>query len=182
MPCYPNWKALPHENFWFILIVCLLPVLAAPVAPGSNEEALLDDDSFLGPHVPAFKSSRDDSPAGASEQPAPILPNRGPLVVHTWPWTQATTAAFNVLENSGTALDAVEAGCIKCQEDQCDGTVGYGGSPDSEGEVTLDAIIMDGVTQDTGAVGCLRRVKNAIGVARFSTAPDEDLVVPTHLI
>lgn len=31
-----------------------------------------------------------------------------------------------------------------CEEQQCDGTVGYGGSPDEYGETTLDALIMDG--------------------------------------
>ena len=36
---------------------------------------------------------------------------------------------------------------------QCDGTVGFGGSPDSNGETTLDAMIMDGVTMDVGSVG-----------------------------
>jgi N4-(beta-N-acetylglucosaminyl)-L-asparaginase len=44
--------------------------------------------------------------------------------------------------------------------------VGYGGSPDENGETTLDAMIMDGVTHDVGAVGALRMVKNAISVAR----------------
>lgn len=37
------------------------------------------------------------------------------------------------------------AGCRVCQVQQCDGTVGYGGDPDEEGEVTLDAMIMDGL-------------------------------------
>jgi len=37
------------------------------------------------------------------------------------------------------------------------------GSPDSEGEVTQDALMMDGRSIDVGAVGGLRRVKNAIG-------------------
>ena len=32
----------------------------------------------------------------------------------------------------------VEAGCNLCEEHQCDGTVGYGGSPDEAGHVTLD--------------------------------------------
>ncbi|XP_077984328.1 N(4)-(Beta-N-acetylglucosaminyl)-L-asparaginase-like isoform X2 [Glandiceps talaboti] len=49
---------------------------------------------------------------------------------------------------------------------QCDGTVGYGGSPDEDGETTLDAMIMDGITHDVGAVADLRRIKNAISVAR----------------
>lgn len=101
-----------------------------------------------------------------------IFPGHGaslPIVVNTWPWPQATDAAWVALSSptsSSPALDAVEAGCKQCQEDQCDGTVGFGGSPDENGETTLDAMIMDGTTMDMGAVGALRRVKNAIGVAR----------------
>lgn len=48
----------------------------------------------------------------------------------------------------------------------CDGTVGLGGSPDQNGETTLDAMIMDGTTMDVGAVGALRRIQHAISVAR----------------
>ncbi|XP_018534914.1 N(4)-(beta-N-acetylglucosaminyl)-L-asparaginase isoform X2 [Lates calcarifer] len=50
--------------------------------------------------------------------------------------------------------------------EQCDGSVGYGGSPDESGETTLDAMIMNGDTMEVGAVADLRRIKNAIGVAR----------------
>ena len=39
-----------------------------------------------------------------------------------------------------TALDAIVEGCTVCEEEQCDGTVGFGGSPDSNGETTLDAV------------------------------------------
>ena len=42
------------------------------------------------------------------------------------------------------AVQAVVAGCSQCERDQCDGTVGFGGSPDEKGETTLDAMIMDG--------------------------------------
>ncbi|CAN0193771.1 unnamed protein product, partial [Phaeothamnion confervicola] len=105
-----------------------------------------------------------------------------PLVINTWsgPFVTATEAAWArgrshdaysaaLLGNSGTAttlLDAVEAGCSACEAARCDGTVGYGGRPDSSGEVTLDAMIMDGAAMRIGAVGYLRRVKNAISVAR----------------
>lgn len=57
-------------------------------------------------------------------------------------------------------------GCTKCEELQCDGTVGFGGSPDETGETTLDAMVMDGVTMAVGAVSDLRRIKNAVGVAK----------------
>ncbi len=63
-------------------------------------------------------------------------------------------------------MDAVEVGATTCEELQCDTTVGFGGSPDENGETTLDAMIMDGERHAAGAVGCLRRVKNAVGVAR----------------
>lgn len=36
-------------------------------------------------------------------------------------------------------------GCSTCENMQCDLTVGFGGSPDEQGQTTLDALIMDGV-------------------------------------
>lgn len=88
------------------------------------------------------------------------------LAINTWPWTNATSSAFEVLEKGLTAVDAVEAGCTACELLRCDGTVGFGGSPGSDGEVTLDAMIIDGAHSDMGAVGCLRRIRSAISVAR----------------
>lgn len=90
-----------------------------------------------------------------------------PLVVNTWGFSNATLRAWSFLtEKNATALDAVEAGISQCERDQCDGTVGYGGDPDEDGETTLDALIIDGPSYSMGAVGALRRVKNAISVAR----------------
>ncbi|XP_040822332.1 N(4)-(beta-N-acetylglucosaminyl)-L-asparaginase isoform X1 [Ochotona curzoniae] len=89
-----------------------------------------------------------------------------PLVLNTWPFKNATEAAWRTLASGGSALDAVESGCGECEKEQCDGTVGFGGSPDERGETTLDAMIMDGTAMNIGAVGDLRRIKNAIGVAR----------------
>lgn len=92
-----------------------------------------------------------------------------PFVINTWggPFTAATDAAYlALLDPSKSALDAVEIGCTTCEANQCDGSVGYGGSPDENCETTLDAMIMDGETMKAGAVAALRRVKNAVGVAR----------------
>ncbi|XP_036407227.1 N(4)-(beta-N-acetylglucosaminyl)-L-asparaginase [Megalops cyprinoides] len=89
-----------------------------------------------------------------------------PLVINTWPFQDATATAWKTLSSGGSVLDAVEKGCAQCEIDQCDGSVGYGGSPDETGETTLDAMIMNGDTMEVGAVGDLRRIKNAIGVAR----------------
>ncbi|XP_070819140.1 N(4)-(beta-N-acetylglucosaminyl)-L-asparaginase [Chaetodon trifascialis] len=89
-----------------------------------------------------------------------------PVVINTWPFKNATAAAWGTLQSGGSALDAVERGCARCEVEQCDGSVGYGGSPDESGETTLDAMIMNGDTMEVGAVADLRRIKNAIGVAR----------------
>ena len=93
-----------------------------------------------------------------------------PLVVNTWggSFTQGTDAAYAVLTQPDTsALDAVEAGGARCEARQCDGTVGFGGSPDEQCETTLDAMIMDGRTMKSGSVAGLRRIKDAISVARM---------------
>eukprot|EP01125_Pyxidicula_operculata_P012712 TRINITY_DN4189_c0_g1_i1.p1 TRINITY_DN4189_c0_g1~~TRINITY_DN4189_c0_g1_i1.p1 ORF type:complete len:337 (-),score=30.07 TRINITY_DN4189_c0_g1_i1:36-1046(-) len=95
-----------------------------------------------------------------------ICQSKLPLVVNTWPYKDANDAAWDSFQSGGSRLDAVEKGCTQCEIDQCELTVGYGGSPDENGETTLDALIMDGVTMDAGSVGCLRRVKGAIAVAR----------------
>ncbi len=58
------------------------------------------------------------------------------------------------------------SGCSTCERLQCDGSVGYGGSPDESGETTLDAMVMDGTSMNLGAVANLQRVKHAIRVAR----------------
>ncbi|XP_033489668.1 N(4)-(beta-N-acetylglucosaminyl)-L-asparaginase isoform X2 [Epinephelus lanceolatus] len=89
-----------------------------------------------------------------------------PVVINTWPFKNAAAAAWSALQSGGSALDAVEKGCARCEIEQCDGSVGYGGSPDETGETTLDAMIMNGDTMEVGAVADLRRIKNAIGVAR----------------
>ncbi|KAJ9581986.1 hypothetical protein L9F63_003676 [Diploptera punctata] len=90
-----------------------------------------------------------------------------PVVINTWPFTNATQKAWETLYlKKRSALDAVERGCSTCEEQQCDGTVGYGGSPNENGETSLDAMIFDGMTMDMGAVGDLRNVKSAISVAR----------------
>lgn len=53
--------------------------------------------------------------------------------------------AWQVIQNSGrTAIDAIVEGCAVCEREQCDGTVGYGGSPDENSNVALDALLVDG--------------------------------------
>eukprot|EP00092_Neocalanus_flemingeri_P018161 GFUD01019657.1.p1 GENE.GFUD01019657.1~~GFUD01019657.1.p1 ORF type:complete len:364 (+),score=89.51 GFUD01019657.1:281-1372(+) len=95
---------------------------------------------------------------------SPLSPDM--IVINTWNFKEANKRGWEVLSDGGTALDAVEEGCTVCEELQCDGTVGFGGSPDEDGETTLDAMIMNGNTLDVGAIGCLRNIKPVMRVAR----------------
>lgn len=89
-----------------------------------------------------------------------------PIVITTWDLINAADKAWEVLDSGGSALDAIEQGAKLCEEQQCQLTVGFGGSPDEHGETTLDAMLMDGKTMNVGAIGGLRRIKNVVSVAR----------------
>ena len=75
-------------------------------------------------------------------------------------------AGIEILTGGGSALDAVEAAVRLVEDNPDDHTVGYGGYPNVEGTVELDASIMDGTTRDVGAVGSLCGYREAITVAR----------------
>jgi len=91
----------------------------------------------------------------------------GPLVISTWQHGMAANdAAWEVLSNDGRALDAVEQGVRVTESDPDCMSVGYGGRPDRDGFVTLDACIMD-ETGNCGSVSFLQNIKNPISVARL---------------
>ncbi|XP_068144759.1 putative N(4)-(beta-N-acetylglucosaminyl)-L-asparaginase GA14866 [Drosophila tropicalis] len=111
------------------------------------------------------------SPAKSNKKPdVKLQDGLLPMVINTWNFPEANRLAWRILNASRGGVrqtrNAVVEGCSKCEELQCDGSVGYGGSPDELGETTLDAMIMDGATMDVGAVAGMRRVKDAIRVAR----------------
>ncbi|MGH2665791.1 N(4)-(beta-N-acetylglucosaminyl)-L-asparaginase [Flavobacterium sp.] len=89
-----------------------------------------------------------------------------PIVISTWNFgVQANGAAWEILKNKGRALDAVEAGVKVPEGDPKERSVGYGGRPDRDGRVTLDACIMD-ENANIGSVACLEHIKHPIAVAR----------------
>ncbi|WP_461092845.1 isoaspartyl peptidase/L-asparaginase family protein [Spirosoma gilvum] len=88
-----------------------------------------------------------------------------PLVLSTWKQPKANAAAQAVLDKGGRALDAVEAGVRVPEADPEDMSVGYGGRPDRDGHVTLDACIMD-EKGNAGSVTFLEHIMHPISVAR----------------
>lgn len=73
---------------------------------------------------------------------------------------------IEILGAGGSALDAIEAVVRVVEDNPKDHTVGYGGIPNLDGVVELDASIMDGATRRAGAVGGMRGYRAAITVAR----------------
>ncbi|MDO4782829.1 MAG: N(4)-(beta-N-acetylglucosaminyl)-L-asparaginase [Capnocytophaga felis] len=93
--------------------------------------------------------------------------NVKPVVISTWNHgLPANDAAWKILASGGNALDAVEKGVMTAEADPEETSVGYGGYPDREGNVTLDACIMDS-QNNAGSVACLKNIKHPISVARL---------------
>ena len=93
-------------------------------------------------------------------------PPNQPIVLSTWKFGIAANAeAWKTLSQGGTALDAVEKGVKLVEADPNERSVGYGGRPDRDGHVTLDACIMD-ENANIGAVAFLEHIKHPISVAR----------------
>ncbi len=99
-----------------------------------------------------------------SDNKASAITN-SPIVLSTWDNKKANLAAYRILAQNGSALDAIEAGIHVLEADPEEMTVGYGGRPDREGKVTLDACIMDHLG-NAGSVTFLENIKHPISVAR----------------
>lgn len=79
-----------------------------------------------------------------SLSPAKKNSNRAPqtrVVINTW-WPGPTDAAYSALAGRMSALDSAIAGAINAEKNMYDHTVGPDGSPDTNGETTLDALIV----------------------------------------
>jgi beta-aspartyl-peptidase (threonine type) len=71
-----------------------------------------------------------------------------------------------ILSEGGSALDAVEAAIRQLEEDNSF-NAGYGAVANTDGNVELDAAIMDGTTLDLGAVAAATKIEHPISVARL---------------
>jgi N4-(beta-N-acetylglucosaminyl)-L-asparaginase len=92
----------------------------------------------------------------------------GPVFLSTWSHGKpANERAAEVFKSGGALLDAVEKGINVPESDPNVTSVGYGGLPNAEGVVSLDAGIMDGTRHRAGAVCALEGIKNPISVARL---------------
>jgi N4-(beta-N-acetylglucosaminyl)-L-asparaginase len=90
-----------------------------------------------------------------------------PIAIASGNGLKAVQKAFDMLMQGADTLDAVIEG-VKIQElDPTDDSVGYGGLPNADGVVQLDASCMHGPTKRAGAVGALENIKTASEVAKL---------------
>lgn len=102
------------------------------------------------------------------------------LIVHGGAWSipdgnveasragcfKAAQVGWEILKSGGSALDAVEAAVRELEDNPVFGA-GRGSCLNADGDVEMDAILMDGATLNTGAVAALQRVQHPISVARL---------------
>jgi isoaspartyl peptidase/L-asparaginase-like protein (Ntn-hydrolase superfamily) len=90
-----------------------------------------------------------------------------PIVISTWKHgLDANEAAYKIMIEGGNSLDAVEEGVKVSENDPNVLSVGFGGLPDCEGRVTLDAAIMDWNAR-IGSVISVENIKNPVSLARL---------------
>jgi N4-(beta-N-acetylglucosaminyl)-L-asparaginase len=103
--------------------------------------------------------------AGTLQAAAP--PSAAVRVVSSGNGIRATDKAMEILKKGGDPLEAVIAGVNIVEDDPNDMSVGYGGLPNEDGVVELDASVMYGPTHTSGAVASIQNIKNPSQVAKL---------------
>ncbi len=112
------------------------------------------------------------------------------LIVHGGAWSippeiipacragcrRALEAGWRVLQNGGSAVDAVEAAIVVLEDDPVF-DAGVGSHLNADGIVQMDAILMEGDTLNAGAVAAVERIRNPIRLARRILEASEHILL-----
>src|SRR5436853_56470 len=109
--------------------------------------------------------SNEDTERALATLAAPA-PGQRPLIISSANGLRALDKGMDILKKGGDTLDAVVAAVTVVEDDPNDDSVGYGGLPNEEGEVELDASVMHGPTHRAGSVAAVRRIKNVSRLAK----------------
>ena len=101
----------------------------------------------------------------ASRQGAAAKGTR-PIMISSANGVHALQKGMDILKSGGDTLDAAVAAVTVVEDDPNDDSVGFGGLPNEEGEVELDASVMHGPTHRAGSVASVRRIKNVSRLAK----------------
>lgn len=91
----------------------------------------------------------------------------GPVVIASANGLSATSKAMELLRNGADPLDAVVEGVAIVEADPADTSVGYGGLPNENGVVQLDASVMHGPTNGAGAVAAIEHIVHPAQIAKL---------------
>ena len=97
---------------------------------------------------------------------APPAQGTRPLIISAHNGVTHLDDGMAILRSGGDTLDAVLAVVTKVEDDPNDNSVGYGGLPNEDGVVELDASVMHGPSRRGGSVGSIQRIKNPSLVAK----------------
>lgn len=100
-----------------------------------------------------------------SKETKPVDLLKFPIAICTWGFSKANAKAGEELSKNTSALDAAIAGVAIEEENIKNTTVGKGGTPDRDGNVTLDACVMNS-DGDCGAVLCVENITNVAALAK----------------
>ncbi len=104
--------------------------------------------------------------SNAGRPAPPAAQGKRPLIISSANGINALGRGMDVLKKGGDTLDAVVAAVTIVEDDPNDDSVGYGGLPNEQGEVELDASVMHGPTRRAGSVASVRRIKNVSRLAK----------------
>src|SRR5260370_33495676 len=105
--------------------------------------------------------------AAAAAGPLALAQGAKQIVISSANGLQACKKAMEMLKANADTLDAVIAGVNIVENDPKDNSVGYGGLPNEEGVVELDASVMHGPTRRCGSVASIRGVKTPSNIAKL---------------
>jgi N4-(beta-N-acetylglucosaminyl)-L-asparaginase len=105
--------------------------------------------------------------AGSAAAASAAATAKRPVVISSANGQAACAKAFEVIKNGGDTLDAVIAGVNIVELDPNDTSVGYGGLPNEEGVVELDASVMHGPTRRAGSVAAIQGIKTPSHIAKL---------------
>jgi len=96
----------------------------------------------------------------------PAAQGKRPLIISSANGVNALQKGMDILKSGGDTLDAAVAAVTIVEDDPNDDSVGFGGLPNEEGEVELDASCMHGPTHRAGSVAGVRKIKNVAKLAQ----------------
>jgi N4-(beta-N-acetylglucosaminyl)-L-asparaginase len=104
--------------------------------------------------------------SNGSRLATPATQGKRPVIISSANGVNALGRGMDILKKGGDTLDAVVAVVTVVEDDPNDDSVGYGGLPNEQGEVELDASVMHGPTHRAGSVASVRRIKNVARLAK----------------